>query len=186
MRQERVACAHRRRPSSQQFATKDPSSYVPMAHIKRSKPGNTNNKQPIYAWGSAPNNHCDPSPQEGKINDNNVAGANTDMLLEAKTSHNHQQQHLQPSFYDREALQEKLRGLQAEELGLSEREDELRGRLEKAQATLSAMRVRKRQLSTVKLLDQVKAAGSSCCSDNKPRDGRAQRQEEKNVRILLE
>ena len=176
----------------------DTPSCCLVAHAMNSKPGN----KPIYAW-HAPN-HCDPSLPDGK--DTGIVDK-----YEEKARHHHQQQQQQqyqqqeqqPSFYDQEALQEKLRGLEVERCSLSEREDELRERLQKAQVTLSSMRTKKRQLSTAKLLAQVNEGGGNSCSSDKQRpslsrggihygppeehrkDGRVQRQDDNNVRLLL-
>lgn len=167
-----------------------------VAHNMRGKRGN----KPVYAWDD-PNQH-DSSLPDGKYN--GPVCVNEDNIFGEKACQQQQQQQ-QASFYDREALQEKLHGLEVERSSLSEREYELRERLEKAQATLSSMRSKKRQLSTAKLLDQVenKAGGNNCCSDQQRsclsrdgiryrqqeehrKDGRLQRQDDNNVRLYLQ
>lgn len=173
------------------FVKDTPSPCGLNAHAMRGKPDNKR----VYAW-DAPN-HCDSSPPDKH---NGIVGENEDIMFEEKAF---QQQQQQPSFYDREALQEKLHGLQAERSSLSEREDELRERLEKAQVALSSMRSQKRQLSTAKLLDQVNKAGGNGCPSDKQRpclsrdgihyrrqeehrkDGRTQHQDDKNVRLCF-
>lgn len=197
---EKGACTHRhRRPSyllillysarKMPTAVKDTLPCGLIAHAMRGKPDNKR----VYAW-DAPN-HCDSSPPDKH---NGIVGENEDIMFEEESF---QQQQQQPSFYDREALQEKLHGLQAERSRLSERENELRERLEKAQVTLSSMRSQKRQLSTAKLLDQ--AGGNGCPSDKQRpclsrdgihyrrqeehrKDGKAQRQDDKNVRLWFQ
>ena len=171
-----------------------------VAHAMRGKPGN----KPVYAWDSP--NQRDSSLPDGKYN--GIVCVNEDNMFEEKAcQQQQQQQQQQPSFYDREALQEKLHDLEVEGSSLSERESELRERLEKAQATLSSMRSQKRQLSTAKLLAQVdsKAGGSTHCSSDKQRqrpclsrdgilsrqqeehrkDGRSHRQDDNNVRLYF-
>lgn len=72
--------------------------------------------------------------------------------------HRHQEQ---PSFYDKEALEEKLRDFKAEKLDLSHKDVELRSRFAAAKDTLLAMRSKKRDLSTAKALDKLVNAGGN-------------------------
>lgn len=66
----------------------------------------------------------------------------------------------EPPFYDQEALEEKLRGKQAEMATLLEEEADLQQRLSSARSTLTTMRSKKRDLSTAAILSDgaVKAA----------------------------
>lgn len=61
----------------------------------------------------------------------------------------------QASFYDREALREQMQALEDETKDLSDKEVDLGLRLAKAQATLSAMRTKKRDLSEENILDEA-------------------------------
>lgn len=84
--------------------------------------------------------------------------ANRDAAMKKMNQLNHDSQ---PSFYDREALEERLHGLKAEGVSLSEAEIQLQSRLSKAEATLSAMRARKRNLSRAKLLGDLTKIGGN-------------------------
>ncbi|CAM9332018.1 unnamed protein product, partial [Hapterophycus canaliculatus] len=78
--------------------------------------------------------------------------------LDARPSdHQHHRRKSQPSFYDQEALQEQLRNLQYEGIVLAEKKDRLDLRLTNAQATLSDMRAKKRELSQAKLMEEAAA-----------------------------
>lgn len=63
--------------------------------------------------------------------------------------------HQLPSFHDREALEEKMQQLRAEELRLSATEEDLKEKLSHAEAALSAIRSEKRELSTANTLNAV-------------------------------
>ncbi|CAM9530309.1 unnamed protein product, partial [Ectocarpus fasciculatus] len=94
--------------------------------------------KPLHAWDD-PGNRPGASLQEGE-----------------KEGREHSRRlNNQAPFYDKEALQEQLQGLQAEGIDLSEKETQLGFRLAKAQATLSTMREKKVGLSQAKMLDEV-------------------------------
>lgn len=61
----------------------------------------------------------------------------------------------QPSFYDREALQEQLQGHEAQRIDLSEKKAQLELRLKEAQMVLLDMRARKRGLSEDKMMGEA-------------------------------
>ncbi|CAM9399813.1 unnamed protein product, partial [Scytosiphon promiscuus] len=89
--------------------------------------------QPLYAWD-------DPQPE---------------CLGARRGNHHHRHPRREPSFYDREALQEQLRALQGERVNLSDKREKLDVRLANAQATLLDMRAKKRDLSQAKLIDEA-------------------------------
>lgn len=124
---------------------------------------------PFYAWDD-PKGEC---PGLHGVSATAAAEETTAVVNEApslegdkgKTSHvrrrrenhkiNRSNQSHQPSFYDREALQEQLQGHETQRSNLYEQEAQLKLRLNKAHMTLSAMRVKKRDLSENKMLDEA-------------------------------
>ncbi|CAM9730939.1 unnamed protein product [Ectocarpus sp. 4 AP-2014] len=98
-------------------------------------------EKPVYAWD-------DPGTRPGALlEEAGKAGRDHNRHLRHQNNH--------APFYDKEALQEQLQGLQAEGIDLSEKEIQLGLRLAKAQATLSRMREKKVGLSQAKMLDEV-------------------------------
>ncbi|CAM9562423.1 unnamed protein product [Ectocarpus sp. 6 AP-2014] len=132
-----------------------------MAHglVARVKAG-----KPVYAWH-------DPGTRPGaSLEERGKAGRHHDRHL--------RHQNNQAPFYDKEALQEQLQGLQAEGIDLSEKETQLGLRLAKAQATLSKMREKKVGLSQAKMLDEVMSVFPAKATDISV--GRKHRESESN------
>ncbi|CAM9724368.1 unnamed protein product [Ectocarpus sp. 8 AP-2014] len=132
-----------------------------MAHglVARVKAG-----KPVYAWD-------DPGTRPGaSLEEGGKAGRDHNRHL--------RHQNNQAPFYDKEALQEQLQGLQAEGIDLSEKETQLGLRLAKAQATLSKMREKKVGLSQAKMLDEVRSVFPAKAADISV--GRKHRESESN------
>lgn len=140
--------------------------------------------RPVYAWED---------PKAERLGANGGVAAMRD---EEKSADEDRRRgyHQAASFYDREALREQLEALQKEDLDLSEKLAGLRPRLAKAQAILSNMRTKKRELSEEKMLSEAASAfrvkggcgvhrestGSGASRRHDRRD--THRQEEANVR----
>ncbi|CBJ27685.1 hypothetical protein Esi_0080_0105 [Ectocarpus siliculosus] len=132
-----------------------------MAHglVARVKAG-----KPVYAWD-------DPGTRPGaSLEERGKAGRHHNRHLRYQNN--------QAPFYDKEALQEQLQGLQAEGIDLSEKETHLGLRLAKAQATLSKMREKKVGLSQAKMLDEVMSVFPAKAADISV--GRKHRESESN------
>ncbi|CAN0393235.1 unnamed protein product [Ectocarpus sp. 12 AP-2014] len=107
--------------------------------------------KPVYAWD-------DPETRPGaSLEEGGKPGRGHNRHL--------RHQNNQAPFYDKEALQEQLQGLQAEGIDLSEKETQLGLRLAKAQATLSRMREKKVGLSQAKMLNEVMSVFPSKAAD---------------------
>lgn len=140
--------------------------------------------KPIYAWDDPSNVYSNNNDKDDDDDDEhqptaeldaaalNAAGQEIMTRDEINLASKHLRHHChQPSFYDREALEEKLNAIQETRSRLTEKELGLRDRLVKAEAALTAMRAKKRQLSTAKMLDEVskhKTAGKAKYTYNGP------------------
>lgn len=90
--------------------------------------------KPVYAWDDPDTRYEIEHGVNTADNDDNIT-----------VDHHHKNT---PLFYDREALEEKMRELRAEDTHLSTMESGLKDRLRRAEETLSAARAEKRALST--------------------------------------
>ncbi|CAN0512224.1 unnamed protein product [Ectocarpus sp. 12 AP-2014] len=132
-----------------------------MAHglVARVKAG-----KPVYAWD-------DPGTRPGaSLEEGGKAGRDYNRRLRHQSN--------RAPFYDKEALQEQLQGLQAEGIDLSEKETQLGLRLAKAQSILSRMREKKVGLSQAKMLDDVMSVFPAKAADISV--GRKHRESESN------
>lgn len=116
--------------------------------------------KPLYAWDDPCdmyNNNREHQPTDGS--DAAAPNAAQEVMISDQVNlfkpFRHHHHHRQPSFYDREALGEKMKAIQDDRVCLIEKELGLSERLEQAEAMLTAMRDQKRRLATAKMLDDV-------------------------------
>lgn len=108
--------------------------------------------QPAFAWDDLKAEYSSP---DGVVSSGEVPAANEEAPPAEDNGVRRDHRKSQAAFYDRETLREQIKALQDEDRDLSNNEVDLGLRLAKAQATLSTMRTKKRELSEEKILDEA-------------------------------
>lgn len=113
--------------------------------------------KPAYAWDDP-----DIEYNHGKhqcLCDGAEFSNNNDAQNGIREQHSHHKPHRLPSFYDREAINEKLQELRSEKVRLAAVEVAVKDRINRAEAALAVLRTEKRELSTAKMLGEAVVAG---------------------------